>query len=39
MWEAIKEYYLTLGEKYQVDPIIFVGIHILATPPFLAATW
>jgi len=37
MWESIKEYYITIGEKYQVDPIIFVGIHVIATPLFIAA--
>ena len=36
-WEAIKQYYITLGEKYSVDPIIFVGIHVIATPLFAAA--
>jgi uncharacterized membrane protein len=39
IWEAIKNYYLTLGEKYSVDPVIFLGIHIVATPPFLAGVW
>ncbi|MBA3705544.1 MAG: hypothetical protein H0W84_06475 [Bacteroidetes bacterium] len=37
MWEAIKNYYTTLGLKYNVDPVIFVGIHIVATPLFIAA--
>ncbi len=37
MWELIKEYYISIGKKYQVDPIIFVGIHIIATPLFIAA--
>ena len=36
-WETIKQYYTTLGEKYSVDPIIFVGIHVIATPLFAAA--
>ncbi len=36
-WESIKNYYLALGEKYSVDPILFVGIHIVATPLFAAA--
>jgi len=36
MWEAIKFYYTTLGLKYNVDPAIFVGIHIVATPLFIA---
>lgn len=37
IWESIKEYYTTLGESYHVDPIIFVGIHVAATPLFIAA--
>jgi hypothetical protein len=37
VWEAIKNYYITLGEKYSVNPIIFFGIHVAATPPFLAS--
>lgn len=35
MWDSIKEYYTMLGEKYSVNPIVFLGIHVLATPPFL----
>ena len=37
MWQAIKQYYTILGQKYHVDPVIFVGIHVIATPLFLAA--
>lgn len=36
-WQAIKNYYTVIGEKYQVDPLIFVGIHVIATPLFAAA--
>ena len=36
-WETIKEYYITIGERYEVDPIIFVGIHVIATPLFAAS--
>ncbi len=40
MWESIKEYYIAIGEKYQVNPIVFVGIHVIATPLFiLAVAW
>jgi uncharacterized membrane protein len=35
MWDAIKEYYIMLGEEYSVNPIVFLVIHVLATPPFL----
>ena len=38
-WEGINEYYVTLGEKYHVDPVLFLGIHIVATPLFLGAAW
>jgi hypothetical protein len=38
-WDAIVTYYKTIGEKYQVDPVIFVGIHVIATPLFAAAVW
>ena len=40
MWDAIKEYYTTIGNKYHVDPVIFLGIHIVATPLFIfASAW
>ena len=40
MWEAIKEYYTTIGNKYHVDPVIFLGIHVVATPLFIfAVAW
>ena len=37
IWEAIKEYYINLGKNYKVDPIIFLAIHVIATPLFIAA--
>lgn len=36
-WNHIVEYYTTIGEKYHVNPIVFVGIHVIATPLFAAA--
>ena len=40
VWENIKNYYITLGKNYHVDPIIFLGIHIIATPLFvLSVAW
>ena len=40
MWEAIKEYYTTIGNKYHVDPVIFLTIHVVATPLFIfAVAW
>lgn len=37
IWEAIKNYYITLGENYKVNPLIFLGIHVAATPLFIAS--
>ncbi|MEO7265175.1 MAG: hypothetical protein ABIW38_09695 [Ferruginibacter sp.] len=37
IWQSIKKYYVTIGESYHVDPFIFVGIHVIATPLFLMA--
>lgn len=40
IWNAIKNYYLTLGRNYHVDPLIFFGIHVVATPLFmLTVAW
>ena len=40
MWEAIKEYYITIGNKFHVDPVLFLGIHVVATPLFIfASAW
>ena len=40
IWKLIKEYYLTLGSTYHVNPGIFVGIHVVATPLFiLSGAW
>ncbi len=35
IWEAIRDYYISLGENYKVDPIIFLSIHVIATPVFI----
>ncbi len=35
IWEAVKNYYIALGKNYHVDPLIFLGIHIIATPLFI----
>lgn len=37
IWEVIKNYYKSLGENYKVDPVIFLAIHVIATPVFIAA--
>ena len=40
MWDTIKHYYITLGNNYHVNPIIFLGIHIVATPLFIfSVSW
>ncbi len=39
VWQNIVQYYKTIGAQYQVDPVIFVGIHVAATPLFLLAVW
>ena len=38
-WETIKNYYITLRERYEVDPLLFVGIHVVATPLFAGSVW
>ena len=35
LWEVIKNYYQTIGLKYHVDPNVFLGIHIVASPIFI----
>ena len=40
MWEAIKEWFLSLGPKYGVNPIIFGVIYVGAIPFFtLSVAW
>ena len=40
IWNGIKNYYITLGRNYHVDPLIFLGIHLVATPLFmLTVAW
>lgn len=34
-WDMFKEWFLSLGEKYNVNPFIFGGIYIGAVPFFL----
>ncbi len=39
-WETFKEWFLSLGEKYNVNPYIFGGIYIGAIPLFfLCLSW
>lgn len=39
-WQPVVDYYKTIGEKFSVNPVVFVSIHIVATPLFiLAAGW
>jgi len=40
IWEIIKKYYITLGRVYHVNSLIFLGIHVVATPIFiLSVAW
>ena len=34
LWEAFKEWFLNLGERYNVNPYIFGGIYVSAIPFF-----
>lgn len=34
LWETIKEWFLSLGDKYHVNPYIFGGIYVGAIPFF-----
>ena len=39
-WETFKEWFLSLGEKYHVNPFIFGGIYIGAIPFFfISLSW
>lgn len=39
-WEAIKEWFLSLGKDYNVNPYIFGGIYVGAIPFFFVSlTW
>ena len=35
IWITIKYYYAALAENYQVNPIIFMCIHLVGTPVFI----
>ena len=40
MWEAFKQWFLSLGPEYGVDPIIFGSIYLGAIPFFtLSLAW
>ena len=39
-WEIFKEWFLSLGTKYDVNPYVFGGIYIGAIPLFfLSLSW
>jgi len=38
-WEVIKEWFLSLGVKYHVNPLIFGSIYVGAIPFFFASLW
>lgn len=37
--DAVKDWFLSLGEKYNVDPIIFGSIYVGAIPFFFLSVW
>lgn len=37
--EAIKDWFLSLGEKYNVDPVVFGIIYVGAIPFFFLSVW
>jgi hypothetical protein len=39
LWELVKQYYVSIGDHYHVDPVIFPAIHLIATPLFAGAVW
>ncbi len=40
IWKFIERYYTILGRLYHVNPVIFLGIHVAATPVFIfCITW
>lgn len=38
-WEVITEWFLSLGAKYHVNPIVFGSIYVGAIPFFFASLW
>ncbi len=38
-WETFKEWFLSLGEKYNVNPYIFGGIYLGAIPFFFISLY
>ncbi len=38
-WETFKEWFLSFGEKYQVNPFIFGGIYLGAIPFFFISLY
>jgi len=38
-WEVFKEWFLSLGEKYNVNPYIFGGIYLGAIPFFFMSLY
>jgi len=38
-WQVFREWFLSLGEKYGVNPLIFGGIYLGAIPFFFLSLW
>jgi hypothetical protein len=38
-WQSLKDWFLALGEKYGVDPVIFGSIYVGGIPLFTLSLW
>ena len=38
-WQSFKEWFMGLGDKYGVDPVIFGSIYVGAIPLFTLSLW
>ncbi len=38
-WQSIKDWFLGLGEKYGVDPVVFGSIYVGTIPLFTLCLW
>ena len=37
IWESIKYYYTALAANYHINPLVFMCIHLIGTPLFIAS--
>ncbi len=38
-WQSLKDWFLALGEKYGVDPVVFGSIYVGGIPLFTLSLW